>query len=339
MTKFLLSCITGLAFTASTIAADAVFSHDGKFVTLIPLTETAGDLWRVDLKTKIIDNIRLDLPKGQSVRSLAGGAEGELLVLTGEAVYVHDANGTKKLCDTSGVEDAKDLATVPPKATGGMANWLIVTGIDKDSHEPRTARTYYARKPGEKSFKPVFCRRIDQVGQGCFTPGGRYFFQSDNALWEGAFEYIPDNGPGWNVALVATSIAPLAYCDSNTSNTGQYRVSDAVAVAGKNVYVTLSGRHGADLLLRVTMPAKPPTCDGTDSGEALVAHYAMQGKVLSSVKVLANHTNIELLAAVVINGEERVFYIIHPDHGTSQMMLWTSRTDKAEVIEEFKDEQ
>jgi len=325
----------GLAFTASAIAADAVFSHDGKFITLTPLTGTADHLWRVDLKTKIIDNIPLDLPKGQAVRSLAGGAEGELLVLTGEAVYVHDAKGTKELCDTSGVGDVKDLATVPPKATGGMADWLIVTGIDKNGPEPHTRRTYYARKPGEKSFKPVFCRRIDQVGEGYFTPGGRFFFRADNALWEGSFEDGPDIGP----ALVAAGIAPLAYCDSNTSNTGQYRVSDAVAVAGKSVYVALSGRHGADLLLRVTMPAKPPTCDGTESGDALVAHYAMQAEVLSAVKVLADDTNIESLAAALINGEERVFYISQPHHGTSQMMLWTSRADKAEVIGEFKDEQ
>jgi hypothetical protein len=140
--------------------------------------------------------------------------------------------------------------------------------------------------------------------------------------------------------LVATSIAPLAYCDSNTSNTGEYRVSDVVAVAGKSVYVVLSGRHGADQLLRVTMPAKPPACNGTESDEALVAHYAMQAKVLSSVKVLNWGSYIKSLAVIVVKGEERVFYIDQqPSAGKGQMMLWTSRTEEAEVIGEFKEEQ
>jgi len=341
MTRALLTCILGLTLTGSALAADVVFSRDGKSVTLLPQTGTADHLWRVDLKTKAITNLPLGLPEGQTVRSLSNGAEGELLLLTGEAVYVLNAKGIKKLCDTAPLKDASDLTTAPPKSPGDMADWLIVTGADKNHPESDQRRVCYARQPGGKSFEDVFCRRVDHVGQGAFTPDGRYFFLADNALWEGHFSYWPDNGPdNWRVSLTGTSIAPLAYCDSNFTNTGEYRVGTALAVAGKNVYLTLKGRHGADLLLRVTMPAKPPSCDGTESAEALMKHYAMQSKVLSSVKVLTPGDYIEALAATVVNGEERIFYIVtQPGQKTGQMMLWTSKTPAAEVIGEFKDEQ
>ena len=340
MRHLFLHGILSIASIAVAMAGGAVFSPDGNSVTLLPLTGTANELWRVDLQTKVVGKIPLGLPEGQAAKSLAGGADGELLLLTAEAVYVHSDKGTKKLCDTSGVKDANDLAVVPPKAGSGMADWLIVSGIDKDAPEDSARRTYYARKPGGKSFDPVFCRRIESVGEGAFTPDGRFLFIADGALWDGSFEHLNDSPPDqWQVMLEGTGIAPLAYCDSNFSNTGAYIVGDTTAVAGKFIYVALSGRHGTDVLLRVTMPAESPPCDGTDSVEALAAHYAMQAKVLSSVKVLDQISNIQSLAAVVVKGEERVLCISDNHNGTSQMILWTSKAGKAEVIGEYKTEQ
>jgi len=340
MKRSLLECSLGLAFTVSALAADAVFSPDGQSVTFLPPTDTTNPLWRVDLNTKVIDKIQLNLPWGQTVRSLACGAEGETLVLTGQAVYVHDAKGTRRLCDTGEVHDVQDLATAPPKAANGMADWLIVTGIDKDGPAPHTGRICYARKPGEMAFVPVFSRRIDKVGAGAFTPNGRYFFQADDALWEGHFSFTPDDADA-NPILDAVCIARLEYRDSSISNTGMFYASNTLAAAGERVYVALGGRHGDDRLLRVTMPAKPPPNDGTDSHEALVAHYAMESKVLSSAKVLDGGQHIGSLAATLVKGEERVFYLVRPDFAGARikMMLWSSRTGKPEVIGEFEAKQ
>lgn len=139
--------------------------------------------------------------------------------------------------------------------------------------------------------------------------------------------------------MVAENIASPGYCDSNISNTGDYRMSDEMAIAGNYVYVMLGGRHGADQILRVTMPAKLPNCNGTDSDEALEAHYAMQGKVMSSVKALSSGSYITSLAATEVDSEERVFYVERSNgSGGTKMLLWTSKTQKAEVIGEFKTE-
>ena len=336
--KTQLTILITLCVALACHAADAVFSPDGQFVTLLPLAKTNADLWRVNLKTKGIEDIQLNLPKGLNVTSLAFGAEGETIVLAGEAVYVNDAKGTKKLCDTSGVKDADDLTIAPPKATSGMADWIIISGMDKEYPD---RRIFYGRKPGGKSFSPVFGRRIDQAGRGAFAPDGRFFFQADNMIWEGSFHYAPDMNPyglSWSVILNSVGIAPLAYCDSSISNTGKYSVRNTIAVAGNHVYAALSGRHGDDVLLRMTTPAKAPPNNGTDSGDALEAHYRMQAKVLSSVKVLEEDKQIEILAAIVVKGEERVFYLVHPHYDRVQMVLWTSSTEEGEVIGEYKEE-
>lgn len=330
--KTKLTILLVLCVSMTSQAAVAVFSPDGKFVTLLPLAKTTADLWKVDLKTKGIENIQLGLPKDLNVTSLALGAEGETIVLAGEAIYAHDAKGTKKLCDSIGVKDAHDLTISPPKATNGMADWIIISGIDKEYPD---RHIFYGRKPGGKSFSPVFGRRIDQAGKGAFTTDGQFFFQADNTIWEGSFSCIADEGP----ILNSVGIAPLAYCDSSISNTGRYSVSNTIAVAGNYVYTALSGRHGDDILLRMTMPAKAPDNNGTDSGEALEAHYKMQAKVLSSVKVLERDTHILVLAAIVVKGEERVFYLVRPHYDRVRMMLWTSSTEEGEIIGEYKEEE
>src|SRR6478735_12341336 len=111
------------SFSLGAMAADAVFSPDGQSVTLLDPSAVTFvnpppgpvDLWRVNLKTKAIEKLKIDLPKDQRVVSIAAGAEGELLLLTDKAVYVQNAKGTKKVCDTTGVEHPGSLATAPPK--------------------------------------------------------------------------------------------------------------------------------------------------------------------------------------------------------------------------------
>ena len=329
MIRFLFQFTLAFVLSITAFAADAVFSRDGDSVIFLPRTEESIDhLCRVDLKTNAVEKIPLTLPKGESIRSLACGAEGETFLLTSEAVYIFDKKGTRRLCEVGDVKEVNDLATVPPREDLDMADWLIVTGSDRNI--PSDGRSFYARKPGTKSFVSVFSRRILKVGAGAFSPEGRYFFQADNALWEGHFGWGADEG---DPSLTAVIVAPLAYCDSSISNTGAFTVGDSVAVAGNGVFVVLSGRHGDDRLLRVTMPSEPPAANGTDSGATLAEYYSMQAKTLSSVKVLEENVDIESLAATVVKGEERVFYIVNATRNM-QLMLWSSRSGKSRAIGE-----
>lgn len=279
-----------------------------------------GALRRINLETKVIEEIPLTLPKDQSVVSLISGAEGEALILSEKGAWVHDEKGTRKLCDAGEVEDLSDLAVAPPKVEG-LADWLFVAGTDKESVG---SRLFYSRKPGQKSFSRTFCRRVHSVGSGVFTADGRFFFDEGGDLWEGNFE--AGDGDGMMTTLNGVRIAPLGFLNTDGANGGSMYVSN-IMPAGTGIYVALQGHHMGQLL-RVTKPMKPATSEGSSANDTVKEHYAYLAKSLASVQIIDDSGEpIRNCAATVVNGVERVFFA---KGGSSlTLYLWDNATKTA----------
>lgn len=237
----------GLVLVSKGLAADAVFSRDGNSVFIA----ASNEVERVNLKSPATDGASIVLPEGQVIHSLAAGADGEIFMLTEETVYAHDGKGTHVLCSVETVKNPNDLSVAPQKVAN-VADWLLVTGDEKDEPDLQKSRTFFVRKPGGKTPTSVFSRRIDQIGAGAFSADGRYLFVADDAIWDGKFVW--PEGEDHSI-MDAACIAPITYKDSSISNTGEYKLSESIAVAGHHVYAVLNGRHGEDLLVRLTIPA------------------------------------------------------------------------------------
>jgi hypothetical protein len=325
--KHPLLCLLSLVFVAPSQAGDAFFSPDGKTVTYVPIFDGSA-LRQLNLQTKKIEHIPLNLPKDQSVVSLVPGTDGETLFLTEKAAWVHDAKGTRKLCDAGEAQNINDLAVAPSKDKN-LADWLFIAGSDK---EEASRNIFFCRKPGEKTFKPTFCRRTNYVSAGVFTAGGRFFFANEGDLWEGEFE--AEDGQGMLTTLNGVRIAPLGFLNTDAANGGSMYVNHIMPV-GSSIYVTLGGHHMGQLL-RIAMNPKSALSEGAGANEALNDHYAYLAKSLSTVQIIDDSGEpIRNAAAIAINGTERVFF---GKGGSSlQLFLWDKATGKVEEIAKDED--
>ena len=313
-----------LLFVATGHANDAFFSPDGTSVTFVPIFDD-GALRRVDLQTKKVEKVALGLPKGQGVVALAPGGDGEVLLLTEKSVWVHDAKGTRKVCDLGEAKDPGHLAVAPSK-DAHLADWMFIAGANKES---QSRRIFYARKPGEKTFKATFCRRVGGVGASAFTADGRFFFANDGDLWEGGFEK-DDDGNGMTVTN-GVRIAPLAFLNTDAANGGSMHV-DSIMPAGTGIYVALRGHHMGQLV-RIAMNPKPAPVEGSGANDALKDHYAYLAKSLASVQLIeTDGDTIRNPAAISVKDSERVFFT----QGTApiKMYLWDKATGKTEQVGE-----
>lgn len=318
----------GLAFTSSAHAGDAFFSPDGRTVTYVPSFDT-GCLKRINLETKSVERIAVTLPKDQGIVALASGADGEALFTTEKAAWVHDAKGTRKLCDLGEVENATSLIVAPSKGEQ-LVDYLFITGSEKD--DPNRHLFFY-RKPGQKTFKPTFCRRVQTIYTGVFTPDGRFFFDGDGDLWEGGFE--PDDAQGeMPPVLNGVRIAPLGLFNTDSANGGSLYVN-RILPAGQSIFVVLRGHHMGQLL-RVAMNPTSAMKEGSGANDNVKGNYAYMAKSLASVQIIDDSFDpITTAAAISINGTERLLY--SKGNSTQTFYLWDSSTGKS--VEIAKDEE
>ena len=305
-------------------AGDAFFAADGKSVTFIPIAD-GGSMRKVDLSTKKVETIPLSLPKEENAIALVSGSEGEALVLTDKAAWVHDAKGTRKLAALGAIENPTDLIVASSKDER-MPDWMLVVGSEKDD---ASRRIYFYRKPGDKEFKPVFCRRTGTVGDGVITADGRFFFGADGDLWEGGFETEDPE----LIALTGVRIAPLGVLNTDSANGGSMYV-DRVMPAGQSVYVALGGHHMGQLV-RVDMNPKPALNEESGASGSVKDHYAYLAKSLASTAVIDDSGEpIRNAAAISADGDEMVFYTT--GGGTVTMHLWKKSTGKSEELGTFE---
>jgi len=235
-------------------AADAFFAPDGKTVTL---TTYPRGLGTVKFETGVFTPIAL--PKAlqeAAITSIARGAEGEILFLAQDAVWVlKDQEPVRQVCKTSPLLQATDLAVVTHDSPS-LKDWMMVSATEKPSEPGRQepGLTLYGRKPGDKEFGKIFCRRTPNVTSGAFTPDGRFFFVCENDIWEG--EVSSENDPdSWKGVLAGARVAPLSVLSTDAGNARAMWARE-VAVAGTWIYATLGGHHmGA--IVRAPMPAYP----------------------------------------------------------------------------------
>lgn len=321
--------VFGLILLAATSPADeAFFSADGKSVTFVPRSFDANYLLKFDIASGKQEKIPLEGPVAkEGVSSIARGAQEELLLTTPKGVYVQDAKGTRKLASApvEGVLPINALAAAP--ATSAVVpDWLFVSGKDADNEQ---IRLLYSRKPGTKTFEPMFIRRVDEIYAIAFAPNGRFFFGGDGDLWEGNFETM-DNGTEVILALVGARIAPLGFFNTDTANGGSMYV-DQIMVAGEGLYVRLRG-HGLSELVRVPMPAVSALDEKDGVMTDTAASYRLQALMLSHTEVISTQPfEIKLSAATAIGGNELLFFRASDDDGLG-LYIWDRKSGKSKRV-------
>ncbi|MDB6140721.1 MAG: hypothetical protein JWO94_3793, partial [Verrucomicrobiaceae bacterium] len=192
---------------------------------------------------------------------------------------------------------------------------------------------YYARKPGEKGFQPLFCRRTSEVESGVFTEDGRFFFAGNYDLWEGGFE-ADEEGTANIATLVGTRIAPLGVLNTDSANGGSLRVAQ-IMIAGKFLYVRLDGRHMGELV-RLPMPkAQAPTAEGVTDNNDTQRQYAQMSKTLATAQsVPTDGAEVTTAAATLADGVEKLFYRAADNDGKLGLYLWENATGKPQQIAE-----
>jgi hypothetical protein len=323
--SLILGCV---CLAASSFADEAVFSADGNSVTFVPKNFEANHLWKLDIGTGKVEKIALGgAVAKEGVTSLCLGGEGELLLTTGEGVYVQDDKGTRKLAPApvKGNLSIKGLAVAPASAAA-FADWLFLSGEDA---EIENHRILYSRKPGTKAFVPMFIRRVNRVHAAAFALNGRFFFGGDGDLWEGGFEDMGD-GEVVRLGLIGARIAPLGFFNTGTSNGGSMYV-DQIMVAGEALYVRLRGHHLSELV-RVPMPA----ASALDEKDAVMsdpaASYRLQSQLLSKAEVIpTQHFEITISAATAVGGNEFLFFRANDDDGIG-LYLWDRQSGRAKRV-------
>jgi hypothetical protein len=322
--------VVGFVAVAAVGRADqAFFSADGKTVTFVPKIDV-GYLLRLDLATMKQEKLKLgaDCAK-EEVTSLCRGGDGEALLTTAKGVYVHDAKGTRKLADAPVKAGWPiDSLAAAPASTADVGDWLFLSGSDPDDVQ---RRTFYSRKPGTKSFKPVFCRRVNRVDSGVFTTDGRFFFAGGGDLWEGMFQPF-EGGDTMDAVLVGTRIAPLGLMNTDEANGGNLWVAQ-VMIAGKTLYVRLRG-HGMSELVRVPMLTRPTQEMSTAD------NYNYQRDMLSKTEVINTGVDSEiwLSAATEVEGHEKLFFRASDGEGNIGLYLWDHTTGKSTKVAVEKEE-
>ncbi|MBL9142061.1 MAG: hypothetical protein JNM99_00145 [Verrucomicrobiaceae bacterium] len=326
--SFIFALTLGLAGIDSLHAGDAFFSADGRTVTYVPTFDT-GCLKRINLETKVVEKITVSLPKDEGIVALASGADGEALFTTEKAAWVHDAKGTRKLCDLGAIENSTSLIVAPSKGEH-FADYLFVTGSEKD--DPNRHLFFY-RKPGQKTFKSTFCRRVQTIYTGAFTADGRFFFDGDGDLWEGGFE-PEDEQAEMPPVLNGVRIAPLGLFNTDSANGGSLYVN-RILPAGKSIFVVLRGHHMGHLL-RVAMNPTSAMKEGSGANDTVQGNYAYMAKSLASVQIIDDSFDpITTAAAISINGTERLLY--SKGNTNQTFYLWDSASGKS--VEIAKDEE
>ncbi len=325
----LLRCTTIVGLLAATTcrANEAFFSKDGESVTFVSLFNTDSIL-RLDLKTKKVEAIALgSAVKGQDIVSLTSGADGELLFLTEKAAWVHDAKGTRKLCGMGSAAYGSGLAAAPA-AAANLTDWLFIAG-PRSEKGASAENTFHCRKPGEKAFQPVFCRRVNSVWAGTFASDGRFFFAGEGDLWEGGFD--PGEAGGAVATLNGVRIAPLAMMNTDAANGGNLWVAQ-IMPAGKSLYVLLRGHHMGELL-RLPINPVPALNEKSGASGTLGEHYAYLARSLASVQsIVTGADDITASAANEVNGQELLFYRTGIGDGRRGLFIWDKATGKAEQV-------
>jgi len=319
--------LLGLSCAAMARAGDAFFSKDGQSVTFVS-GEHDESVLNLNLTTRNIETVSLGTAiKGQSITSLASGEDGELLFLTEKGAWVNDANGTRKLCGLGSAAHGADLSVAPATAAG-VADWLFIAG-DRAEKDRSAASTLHYRKPGEKEFRPVFCRRVNSVWAGAFTSDGRFFFAGESDLWEGAVD--PDPVGGGVATLNGVRIAPLALKNTDCTNGGNLWVAQ-VMPAGSSIYVRLRGTH-MGILLRVPVNPVPALDDKSGASGSLIGHYAYLAKALSAVQIIEPEgKGITASAAAETNGRELLFYRSGLGGVRYGLFIWDKASGKSEQV-------
>jgi len=310
-------------------AEQAFFSADGKCVTFVPRTDQ-GYLLKLDISTAEVAKIPLlGEPAKEAITSLCRGGDGEALFTTESGVYVHDDKGTRKLAPPPAKGDwgIENLAAAPADLPT-IGDWLLLSGPDENPGH----RTFFARKPGTKTFTPVFCRRVKSVGALTFAPGGRMFFEGDGDLWEGSFESM-EGEPSQTPALVLNGarIAPLGLFNTDMANSGSMWVHE-IMVAGDALYVRLRGRHMSQI---IRIPIHPTSAlqgeDGPSHDPAKAYKYMAEMLALAEV-ITPPDIEVTLSAATAAEGDEKVFYCSSDGKGSLALYLWERNTSKAQRI-------
>ncbi len=309
------SLLFAAALTTSALAGDSFFSADGSSVTFAPLHET-GHLLRIAVADGTVT--KLPLPpalKDTNVTGLARGGQGEALFIAGPAVWVMTDDGTvKKVCDTGTMESPENLFVAVKPGTP-ITDWMFLSGVPKGEGAP----VFFARKPGQKAFGDVFCRRIDNVNCGCFSDDGRFFFAGRGDVWEGGFQ-TEDEPDSRMAVLVGARIAPVALLTTDEGNSGSVWVG-GLSAAGKWLYAGLTGRHeGA--VVRIPIPDKTLYSEMAAEGYTLKGHLDTMRAALDKTEVIVAETGgLTAFCAAEVNGQGHVFYRTEDDEGHS-LYLW-----------------
>jgi len=237
-------------------------------------------------------------------------------------VWVMTAEGVvKKVCDTGSVKEASDLFVAVKRGTP-ISDWMFIKGSSKEGG------TIFARKPKQKEFGEVFCRRVRDVSSGCFGDDGRFFFTDNLDVWEGGF--VAEDDPNMRMAtLVGARIAPIALQNTDIVNAGSLSVSH-VSAAGQWIYAGLSGRHmGA--IMRVPISKKPLYSDSSGDLPKPKEHLNAMHAALQKTEVLVSYTDrITAFCACETGDHSKVFY--RGERG--ELSLWTDTGERKQLEKE-----
>ena len=300
--------------------AEAFFSPDGKTViTTVAMPSNIGSLAQIDIASGKVTPIALPAAfANEDIDSVARGADGEILFLAKNAVWVlKKSEAPRKVVSTDPVKNPTDLF-VATKKGGALLDWLLISGTEDEKDGAQ--RAFYARKPGGKNFKSVFCRRVENATSGAFAADGRMFFASGGDLWEGHID--PESEGEVAGTLIGERIAAVAFANTDMANAGSLSL-EVVCPAGKWIYCALGGHHMA----AVIRTPRPTNANHEHEGQgALQASYRIQAQVLGGTEVIADlEDSIHGFCATEVDGKPLVFYYMrsNDDNGDGRpLMLW-----------------
>lgn len=309
----------GITLAPLASAGEAFFTPDGKtIITAVSTPSAITGLAKIDVASGKATKIPLPADFTE-IESVARGAEGEILFLANDAVWVlKNGEAVRKVVSTTSVKHASDLF-VGTKKGSPTEDWLFVSGAEDDKDTTRP--TFFARKPGSKKFESVFCRRTEDALSGAFSADGRFFFASSADVWEG--QISPDSeGSGGGVAvLVGARFAPLGYFNTDSANAGSMGVG-TVCPAGKWIYCSMHGHHmGA--IVRAPLLTKPLFAKDEGGFKSVKDNYTAMAQTLAKSEVIADDLeDIYGLCATEVNGKPLVFFYSRPDENGAPLMLW-----------------
>ena len=295
----------GLAGCASASAGDAFFSTDGQRVTIAPLLQT-GVLLSIAIADGSVSPLPLPPELAEApITALTAGGSGEAIFTTADALWARKADGTARRLSTLPKGFSVASLFVATKQGTPISDWIFAAA--ENDRAGWRGTTFFARRPGTKDFREIFCRRVSPVGAGTFTPEGRCFFAGAGDLWEGDFEAAEATDKDAPLAtLNGARLAPLAMMNTDMANSGNLWV-DAVEAAGPWLYVSLRGRHMGSIV-RVPLPEKS-FYDGGEQAQDLRANLDLMRGMLEKTEIIVADTGgATAFAASEVEGRPRVFY-------------------------------